>query len=95
MEYPLVLIKWTDAVSNAEWKELDELDDDDLVVTEIGWIIKKTNKYTTICSQFTMDGGFGNRTKIGNDWIKSIQEVKICPLKKPRLSTKSKKLQVK
>ena len=92
-KYPLVYLKWIDATSEASWENLEDINNDDFYVYNLGWIIKKTKKYTTICSEITQDGMFGLKTRVHNSWIKEIQEVKICPKKKkPKSSTKSKEL---
>lgn len=63
-KYPIVLVKWNDASSDDnEWKHEEDLDDNDEIVTTVGYLIKETKNFIWIaCS--TYEKYNNNRTKI-------------------------------
>lgn len=78
--YPLAIVKWRDACSSVIWeecKDIKEWSDDDMLVQECGWIIENNRRHLTICSQFTQDGSFGNKTKIPKSLLVEYTELEI------------------
>lgn len=62
--YPIVCITWNDASSDDnEWKKEDDLDDNDEIVTSVGFLVKETKKFVWVASS-TYDKYNNNRTKI-------------------------------
>lgn len=71
-KYPLVLVQWNDAQSDAGWGEIKDIEKwagEKYIVNEVGWLISKTKTHIVITSEIGSDGDIGNRTKIPNGWI--------------------------
>ena len=63
-KYPIVKITWNDASSDDnEWKHEEDLDDNDELVTTIGYLVKETKNFVWIASS-TYERYNNNRTKI-------------------------------
>ena len=80
-DYPLYLIHWVDALSDIGWADKEKVMNwgsvDDFVISEVGWLIKETDKYLIITSQCSEDGDFGNRTRIPKGWVKHKKKLTI------------------
>ena len=79
-KFPLVIITWKDAVSDASWEEPEKIKawaNKDFIVENIGWIVASTKKYIVVCSEITEDGDYGNRTKIPKGWVVKMQPVDV------------------
>ena len=79
-KFPLVIITWKDAVSDASWEEPEKIKawaDKDFIVENIGWIVARTDKYVVVCSEITEDGDYGNRTKVPVGWIVNEQPIDV------------------
>lgn len=77
-KFPLVMLTWKDAESDAQWGEKSEVEEwasKDCLVTDIGWVIHENKKCIVICSQINDGKTFGNRTKIPVGWIVSKRKV--------------------
>jgi len=71
-KYPLVLVQWNDAQSDAGWGDIEDIKkwaDEKYVVNEVGWLISKTKSHIVITNEVGNDGSIGNRTKIPNTWV--------------------------
>ena len=79
----LVLITWLDAEDFREstWASKDEVDafsQKICLIQSVGWIVKKTRHYVSICSDFTGDPDTHGRViKIAKKMIKSIQPLSL------------------
>lgn len=63
-KYPIVCITWNDASSDDnEWKHEEDLDDEDEIVTSVGYLVKETKKFVWVASS-TYGKYNNNRTKI-------------------------------
>lgn len=74
------MIEWLDAESMAHWQNRDELEkwaDETFVVVDKGWLVYENKTYVTICSQISLDGDFGSKTKIPKSWILKKRMVRI------------------
>lgn len=71
-KYPIVRVLWNDASSDEnEWKEDHELDDDDEIVTSVGFLVKQTKNFIWLASS-TYDRYTNSRTKIPIPMIKEM-----------------------
>ncbi len=89
-KFPLYYIEWIDAESEANWGDKDDLDkwlDKDFVVHDIGWIVSENKKYLVICNQVSVDGDFGNRTRIPKVWIRTKRKIRVVDDESGRFKT--------
>ena len=78
-KYPLMIVEWRDAQSDAAWGDIEEIDkwaDETYLVSEVGWLISKNKEHIVMTSEIGNDGSIGNRTKIPNSWIVSRRAIK-------------------
>ena len=68
-KYPLYLITWRDAQSEAGWESIEKIrkwSEEDCIIYDIGWIVCESKNYIVITSQIckTDSGDLGSKTKI-------------------------------
>lgn len=72
MKYPIEIVTWWDASTEHGWKSLSEIDDDDPVITSIGFVVKETaNNITLAMSVDDDDDDTNGRGRIPKPMIKS------------------------
>ena len=79
-KYPLVMVQWNDAQSDAEWGEIPDIKKwakEKYIVDDVGWVIIDNDSHIVISSQVGSDGSVGNRTNIPNQWIISRKAIKL------------------
>ena len=55
--HQIEVVKWIDAIGDGKgWETKDNLDDEDYVVSSVGYVVKETDKYLTLA----MDLGPGD-----------------------------------
>lgn len=72
-KYPLEVIEWYDAESDASWSSPQEAEDwakKDFVAFEVGFVFFEDKDHIAVTSQIGSDGTIGNRTRIPKPWIK-------------------------
>lgn len=78
-KYPLVRVRWIDAVANTAWfKEAEMLEwaasMSDCLCENVGWLVAKNKNYIVIASRSTEMNGdgaqFGQLQKIPRTWCK-------------------------
>lgn len=76
----LIYIEWEDAVANSSWHTESEMGEwfekQNMIVKEVGWVWKKTDKHLAIYSRVTEwspdDNQYGQLQKIPITWIKKV-----------------------
>jgi len=76
-EHELVYLEWCDAITTPHpWMSQEEAiewaDEEDWVVSEVGWILKETKEYIVIASRKNLDDdtcNFAGIMKIPTTWI--------------------------
>lgn len=68
------LIAWHDAGKDTnkdcDWKQASELEDDDIVVQSIGFVVKETDKYVTLAMDYIeADDSSNDRSRIPKGMI--------------------------
>lgn len=68
----VVVIEWLDAGSHSEsgWKSLDYIDNEAILCTTTGWIIKKTRLAVTVAASLNDAGQYDGDVTIPRRWIK-------------------------
>lgn len=64
MKFPLVEIKWDDAVTDVGWMDAAEIEPSNEVATTIGFVVKETPKHVVIASTIDADGSTNGRIQI-------------------------------
>lgn len=76
---PIVIVEWMDAQDHAQkWvdeKDAEEFGDASCTIVSVGFLVRKTDKYTTIAGDWdATDADYGRVTKIPTNMITSIKE---------------------
>ena len=80
LDKPLVLGIWHDAysLSNNEWHELTDLNDDPAVVQSVGFLMSQPNaKHVVLAQSFTDDQGVDNVLQIPRRMVRKIVRLQI------------------
>lgn len=64
MKFPLVEIKWDDAVTDTGWQHADEIEPSNEVAITIGFLVKETPKHVVVASTIDADGSTNGRIQI-------------------------------
>ncbi len=82
----LVKITWTDTedFKGSSWaskEEVDEFSNKLCTIESVGWVVKKTRHYLTICSDFSPNPDtHGRVTKITRKMIVSVEALQLVPM---------------
>jgi hypothetical protein len=74
IKFPLEMIEWADAESEATWvteSDMDSWCEGVSIATDIGWVYQENDETIVLVTSFFGDGTFGNRTKIPKGMVRS------------------------
>ena len=76
IEYPLVMVSWRDAASNASWVEMDELPVPVNVQT-VGYLVLEKPDYIVVCGTYSdhEHSPFSESIAIPSAWTNSVQRL--------------------
>jgi hypothetical protein len=80
LDKPLVLVVWIDAysLSNNEWHELDDLNDDPAIVHSVGFMTSKPNdRHVVLAQSLTEDQGVDGVLQIPRRIVRKIVRLQI------------------
>lgn len=74
-----VEVTWADAQDHDEtWTSLEDVEEfaeSSMIVTSLGWEVKRTKLYITIAADYTPDGTFGRVCKIPMGMVQKIEQL--------------------
>lgn len=75
--HPIVLVVWTDTISNSGWKQAEDIDDwtkeNTWLVHTVGYLIRETEEFVVIAASWAMEEKqYGSLIKIPRAWAKVI-----------------------
>jgi len=79
-KYKLYLFEWVDAESDVSWdtaSAVNEWAEEDCLIREIGWLVRRTKKHIIVGSQIGQNGDIGNKTKIPRVYLRSMKRINL------------------
>jgi hypothetical protein len=73
----LVSVLWGDAYGGSEWRDIDELLCEPLLVRDVGWLVKQNKEGIYLSSSISRENGsYGSRKFIPKGMIKKITTIR-------------------
>lgn len=76
-DHPIVLVIWTDTITNSGWQTAEKIDDwakeNTWLVHTVGYLIRETEEFVVIAASWAMEEKqYGSLIKIPRAWAKIV-----------------------